>query len=52
MSLQIMESAESHLAFSANERFFLAMGQEVTLEIMVACKLSAAIRTLMFLATR
>jgi len=52
MSFQVVQSAEARIASVTAIRFLLAMGEEVTLQIMVSGEISIAVRALVSLAGR
>jgi ribosomal protein L13E len=49
MPLQVMKTAEAHLAFGANIGFFLAVCQQMTLKIVMARELGVAVGAFMLL---
>lgn len=48
MSLQIVQSAEAGLACLADVGLFLAVGEQVALEVVMSCEFSRAVRAPMF----
>lgn len=52
VSFQIMESPEARLAGLTDIRLFLAVREQVALEVMMPCKLSGAVRTAVLLGSR
>jgi hypothetical protein len=49
VTLEVVQTAETHLAFRAYVWFLLAMRQQMALEVVMACKLSIAVGTFVLL---
>jgi hypothetical protein len=49
VTLEVVQTAETHLAFRAYVWFLLTMRQQMALEVVMACKLSIAVGTFVLL---
>ena len=49
VALQVVKTPETHVALLAHIGFFLAVSQQVTLQIMVSCKDRVAVRAFVLL---